>query len=598
MTTPNTNKLLDGTLKIVSTDNFSSAFYQQFSSNINSYFSSRDYSAQIATSIRLVFGSTLNISQSNTLQTTISNITARSYESPIAQTIMSNMSDNSLVNLLTTGNSGSSSPSIAQKTEVSSAATYVYPSLTDNYSSSIGYVRDNQFCCSFVYPNYYGGNQFVLNFANPISDDVIGACVGLIAYVDQNKIDLGDANILVNLINIYSNTASVLVGSVPSLQATANQNFNKFRDTFLNAVNSFINLPSAPTPNRTGAKNVPNGTVVTPGLLDANLEIISSGTINAQGQGPVGVVLNSFSEPNINDVNSILDIIRNNINEPTANYILTDVITVEGNNYYPNPNNGPTSQNTTSASQIFGATPPYVAPTAFTGPSGVVAILQANPQAFNSAVTALQNSIISLQQQLNDLSPQIGGVVDTDEFVLTSIIAAGLSPQYSYPDVQKQPQVLSDCYVKLSNSLQAQPTLYSSSSSNTSSPTTNNSESGGKTSTVQSSIQKANFNTVSNLNIEFRKNLEIYTDFKNGTTISPDVIKQIMNSTKNNPPPEFQTIVSLTNRGDVDKVNAKIQEICNGVLAQIQEISGQQTDLNNQIATNKKILAEMQAAQQ
>ncbi len=596
----NINNLLNGAnLKIISVNNFSSLFYSAFSNEINNYFSdpNNNLNSKSEELVAQLFGGTLTSNQYQILNTAIASISPI-YNQPIVQTFFTNITDNTFVNLLTTGHAYYTIPTPDQQVQIANVATLINPTLTNNFTSCMSYLRSSQFSCMLNYTGYAGNQQFVLDFSSPISDNMTGACLGLIAFADQNNIDPNDVNLLVNLINLYSNTTSLtLAANNANLQSGAIQYFQTFSTNFLSAASAFTPLPVASIPNRTGATNAPSKVTSRPGLLDANLEIISSASINAQGVGPSGVVLNQFTEPPVNDVNSILDIIRNRHNVPVAN-ISGNTIYVQGSNTPINTNNGPTSQNSVNSSQIYGTQPTSIAPTSFTGPTGVISILKQN-QVLGNAVSAMQDAIDQANESLNNLTEQINSIIDTPEFVATAIIAAGLSASYAdqFENGNSQIEFLKSYYTTLSNGIQAQPALYSSSNANTSNPVTSNTGSTGQTSTIQSSIAKANYLTISSWNVQFRQDLEIYTTFNNNTTIPQSVINQVMQSTQNNPPPEFQTLLSQANRGDIQTINTNIQNICQGVLSQIQEVSQQQTDLNNQINQYTTILNELQSAQ-
>lgn len=585
MSTPNTNKLLDGTLNIVSSNNFNSYFYSFFNNNIESFYNNPTNSSmlisqtnQLVTNAFQGMGPPLLLSQYKTLISTILSIKPI-YNQPAFMSFMTSLSQNAFINFLTTGSTSENVPTLAQQTIVSNVIT--------NYGVQQD-SRANQFSCVFSYPNYANNGQFVINFSSPITPDITGACLGLLALVDNNKIDSGDTQILLNLIKLYSNAMSSVKANNITLQTSVNQSYTQFNTSLLNSVSAYLALPTTPS-NRNGNKNIPPPTISVPGLLNSNLEIISSASLNSTGNGPPGIVLNQFTESNFNDVNSILDIIRNTNNAPIV-LPFGPTIFVQGTNISGNNNNGTTSQNGTDASQQYGVGGGVSSPESF---SSVISILKANPPAYENAINVLSTSIEAVQIKLDELTPLVNAIINQPDFILLGFITGFLpaTATDSTPNID----VLQQAYNGIASSLQSQPKTFTSSSIQTSG-TSSSIQTSTQSSTIQSSIDKSNFQTISGLNYEFRYKLGIYTPFTSLTSIQPNVIKTVNTNTNNNPPLDFQTIVSLTNRGDITDINDTIHNLCESVVSDITETSGKQANLNNQIANYQRILNELKSS--
>ena len=565
MPTSNKAKLIDGTLKVISGNPFINGFYNAFASNISSYISSAglDLAGGTKSIFSQVFQNSLTSSEIDGLVQ--HSFDANFYNNPYVFYILSNLADNDFTNILTTGVISSLPPSQANKDLIATVATASKTTLNNNYDASIKFVRDNQFSCMFSYPGYAKNNQFQIDFSKTVDPSTTGACLGVVAFVDNQDINGDDAKLVSNLIKSYSNTGTFITKNLynVTVQKSASSYFSTFETKYLDAVNKFVKNDTPPSSVRTGATNAPANAVVRPVLVDDNLVIKNNDSLispSEVGVGPSGITLNQFTQPNFNDILSILDIIRNTDSNAHIKEF-EDFISIDGGD------GTTTVPNNETSSQIFGTQLQTPAATNFK--KDVVPVLSNAEK--NSSKQALRAAIDAAQKNVGDLGVQINRTMNTDEFILTCIVA-GIG---SAGDAKKKPNVetLRQNYSRLSSALKSE------------------SDSNGQTPSANTKIQQASWKDVEGLDDKFRARLNIFKPTNDG--ISGATIKSVYKGTDNNPPVEFNTLVSLTNKSNAQEVNKNIQAIVQRIADQIKSTEGQKIKLQDNITNYKKLLQEL-----
>lgn len=545
---------MDGTLRIVSGDSFINGFYNNFLSNIELYFSSNPDA--IVNGVRKiftdVFQGTLSASEYEAI--IAASLNKPIYNNPYVSFVLSNIKDDDFVNLVTTGTTPNTPASQANKNLVAQVATQGKSTLKNNYDASIKFIRDNQFSCTFSYPGYARGQFFQFDFSKTVDPSSIGACLGLVAFVDESDINKGDAKIVSNFIKSYSNTTTFISSNLYSanVQKNAAGYYKIFEGKFQESVDKFIKDESANLSNRTGASNAPVTAPTRPQLDESFIIRNDDEIISASEVGPSGVTLNQFTQPNFNEILSILDIIRDRDTNEHIKENQSD-ITIDGGD-------GDT------VSTVIGTT--LQEQRTFTFQNGVLPFLKTDEK--NSAKNALQENINGLKKNIEELTISINKICKTDEFILTCIVA-GIG---SAGDADKKPntETLRDNYSKLSRALK------------------NEADENGQTASANAKIQQASWNDVKNLNEKFRVRLEIFAPTND--QISQNTIKTIYKETNDNPPAELNTIVSLTNKSNTQEVNKNIQSIVQKVADNIKSTEGQKIKFQNQIDKYQKLLDE------
>jgi hypothetical protein len=351
-----------------------------YGSNVNQYLNTQLSSIQAGTqnSFNSIFGAIIQQGQINALVTNSIDIKSL-WKNPYAVYLLANLSDDDFLSVLNTGVIGSTNPNyisnvsssantsnnnftvipaISQACEnmlvgensTATTASIINTQIDANFFNFIG---NNIFSITMSYPGYVNGNNIILNFSQDMSTTpIIANCLGLLILlnppVGNSSYNLtlnNNQSVLLGLIQAFSNVQANFTtnNSIKSAgyQGTSSSYYNNFSTLLNSSVTSLeqnnIIQSSRHTLTPTSISSSP---IVSVGNEPSNVLVIASGSLLT----PSGITLNQFTEPTINQAQSILDIIRNPSGYPvnTSFFPLSGSIFAYAGSIVPTPAPVPT----------------------------------------------------------------------------------------------------------------------------------------------------------------------------------------------------------------------------------------------------------------
>ncbi len=553
-------------IKIIAGNSDINSFYNKLKSGIIEYFSDKQslYENETRNIFNNVFKGTISKSETEILLK--KSLEPPIYNNPYVAYFLSNLSNNKLINLLTTG--------ILNDEEPLAGSLSVFQQATGktNLQSAIKFVRDNQFGCTFSYPNYKKGEITQLNFNLSLNPKIIGQTLGLIIFVNNQNISPDDARFLSNLIKSYSNTTTFITGNAYGIQAqsTISYNFDTFENLYLESVDKF-QISTENNSIRNGTDNAPESIPQRPRLTDENFIIKNEDDVTNPFSltSPKNITLNQFSQPDSNEILSILDIIRKD--EFDEDIKATTNIIIDGNVFDENGElfRKELGKELTPESPEITASPESTKISRVSKTSSITMQELLNlmkPAEKTHVKIALNDKINSENEILKNLEIQKTRLIKSQEFIVTCFIG-GIANQDDMRlviggsmgggvVVTVPMEQLREYYIKLSTSLQ------------------NDSESSKESDSVLIKIQNAKWKDVKTLKT-INRNLLIRLDIYNedyDPQISKETIDKVFKKSNNSPPPIFVRVVGEVNKVNTEGSNYKINAICQDVLTEVRSI--------------------------
>lgn len=390
---------LNGNFGIFAGNSKISNFYAQYADNITTYLEQQDIPNKTKIIFSLVFAGQLTSAEIGTqVDASLNNPL---WENPVGSYILMNLSDDDFCKVL-----GATQAQVAQT--VSSVVAGV--SQLD-FPHAMNALNQNRFSLTMNYesksnnPPVYrakrnGNSDIELVFTQVIDPSTIGDCFGLLLVTNNNNNNptptLSDTKLLESFMKVFANIqniSSITNDNTSQFSKSAITNFGNFEQLLEDTVNTFIVGSDNTESVRTGTTNAPETPVVRPEVVN-DFIILSSG----QAITPSGITLNQFTQPQFNDVLSILDIIRNETNFPVKQTFTDIFISIPAT---PAPNDPTTTQ----------------------GQCLNVALDQLTPEEKNNLVLSLQAQINKNNKDLSTLSTQKNKMIKSPSFSMTSILS-------------------------------------------------------------------------------------------------------------------------------------------------------------------------------
>ncbi len=389
---------LNGNFSIFAGNSLINNFYSQYADNITAYLQKQDIENKTKILFSNVFGSQLTGAE---IDTQVANsLNNPLWENPVGAFILMNLSDDDFIKVLG-----------ATQSQVSATVcqTVAAPVTSLDFAHAMNALNQNRFSLTMNYEsrgNIYraarnGNSDIELVFTQVIDPSTIGDCFGLLLVTNSNNNNptptLSDTKLLISFMKVFTNIQNSgpidKNSNAAQFQSAAITNFGNFEQLLTDTVNTFIIGSPNDESVRTGNVNIPPTTETRPEVVN-DFIVLSSG----QAITPSGITLNQFTQPQFNDVLSILDIIRNETNFPVKQTFTDIFISIP-------------------------ATPPVNDPTTTQGQCLNVALDQLTPEEKNNLILSLQAQMDKNNKDLSTLNTQKNKMIKSPSFSMTSIIS-------------------------------------------------------------------------------------------------------------------------------------------------------------------------------
>ena len=573
--------LLSEKFKLLAGNTYINTVYGEFRSNIDSFFSGREVEVVNGTRAMVVqtfqnLSQALSTSEINQLVANCNpfspNAKVLIYNNPYVFWYLSNLTDNQLVSVLTTGVLTDITPNPDSVNEILSSTS------AGKYDTAIKGIRDNQFSFTYSYNGYRDGGRDEIDFSRNVGPNAVGGVLGLLIFVDNQDINLNDSQIVYSLIKLYSNTVNLVDADsyTADVQKSADGYVKGFKTDYNESVHKLLKEGTENDSNRSGKTNIPAAVEKRPGLTDENFIIKNTDNIVDPSEvTPETITLNQFSQPAFDSALSILDTIRNKAgnqhikSETTTIYIDGDsgIVTSEGGRATVGTRLTPITKVDAKKS---------------------LQVIKSNPKEYQSAKQSLENKISELKNNLKELVAKRGKIINSDSFILTCIITA----------IGKS----GDSTTALTKGGMDKTTLLTYYNTMVASLENEAIASNQSTSVTAMVRKKANWAGVENLNPKFLKKLGIVNAIPD-EKISEKTIEEVreLPEYKNDKgettlPETFVDIVGVTNKGNTPKSNVNIKNLCQSVISSVRSTESDRRSITRNIEKYTGNLKELESA--